>query len=155
MDLETMKLMRESGTAYVPTIIAGRFVAEKANVDGYFSDKVRPKAKAIGPLIQDTFARAYKQGVPIVFGTDSGVSPHGDNWKEFTYMVEAGMPAAEALTSAMKKGAELIGVEADLGTIEAGKLADVIAVSGNPIEDIGRMQYVTLVMKDGKLYKQP
>ena len=155
MDLETMKLMRESGTAYVPTIIAGRFVAEKADVDGYFSDKVRPKAKAIGPLIQDTFARAYKQGVPIVFGTDSGVSPHGDNWTEFTYMVEAGMPAAEALTSAMKKGAELIGVEADLGTIEAGKLADLIAVSGNPIEDIGRMQYVTLVMKDGKLYKQP
>lgn len=155
MDNETMDLMRDNGTAYVPTIVAGKFVAEKAEVEGYFSEKVRPKARSIGPLIQDTFTRAYQRGVPIVFGTDSGVSPHGDNWKEFVYMVEAGMPALEALTSAMEKGAQLIGIEDELGTIETGKLADIIAVRGNPVEDITRMASVFLVMKNGVIYKQP
>jgi len=154
MDMETMKLMKKKGTSLVPTIIAGKFVAEKAKIDGYFSEAVRPKAASIGPKIQDTFARAYKAGVPIVFGTDSGVSPHGDNWKEFGYMVEAGMPAIEALTSAMKPGAILLGQEANIGTIEAGKLADIIAVPGNPTEDISLMANVKFVMKDGEIYKQ-
>ncbi len=153
MSLETMQLMKERGTAYVPTIIAGKFVAEKAEVDGYFSEVVRLKARAIGPQIQDTFGRAYRQGVRIVFGTDSGVSPHGDNSKEFGYMVEAGMPAIEALNSAMKVGAELLGVESQLGTLEAGKLADVIAVQGNPVSDISRMELVQLVIKDGVVYR--
>lgn len=155
MDLETMRLMKKKGTAYVPTIIAGKFVAEKSKLDGYFSETVRPKAATIGPLIQDTFAQAYKEGVFIVFGTDSGVSPHGDNWKEFGYMVEAGMPEREALYSAMKPGAILLGKESDLGTLEAGKLADVIAVKGNPLNDISLMQHVPFVMKDGQVFKQP
>ncbi|MBL6688891.1 MAG: amidohydrolase family protein [Pseudomonadales bacterium] len=153
MDSETMKLMKKMGTAYVPTIIAGKFVAEKAEIDGFFSETVRPKARAIGPLIQDTFARAYEEGVLIVFGTDSGVSPHGDNWKEFGYMVEAGMPAIEALTSAMMPGATLLGRADQLGSIETGKLADVIAVQGNPTEDISLMGQVSFVMKDGRVYK--
>lgn len=153
MDSDTMKLMKKMGTAYVPTIIAGKFVAEKAEIDGFFSETVRPKARAIGPLIQDTFAEAYKEGVLIVFGTDSGVSPHGDNWKEFGYMVEAGMPAIEALTSAMMPGATLLDRADQLGSIEAGKLADIIAVPGDPTEDISLMSQVSFVMKDGQVYK--
>jgi imidazolonepropionase-like amidohydrolase len=153
MDLATMKLMKKKGTAYVPTIIAGKFVAEKAEVDGYFSEVVRPKAREIGPLIQETFAKAYAEGVHIVFGTDTGVSPHGDNWKEFGYMVEAGMPEIEALNSAMKVGAELLDIDADLGTIEPGMLADVIAVKGNPTQNINQMEFVELVIKDGRIYK--
>lgn len=155
MDLETMRLMKRKGTAYVPTVIAGKFVAEKAEIDGYFSETVRPKARTIGPMIQETLAKAYKEGVHIVFGTDSGVSPHGDNWKEFGYMVEAGMTPIEALNSAMNAGAVLLGKEAEIGTLEAGKLADVIAVRGNPVEDIKQMEYVEFVMKDGRIYKQP
>ncbi len=154
MDLETMRLMKERGTAFVPTIIAGKFVAEMAEIDGYFSETVRPKAREIGPLIQDTFARAYAEGVLIVFGTDSGVSPHGENWKEFGYMVEAGMPEIEALHSAMMPGAVLLDRAADIGSIEAGKLADIIAVPGDPTADISLMGQVHFVMKDGRIYKQ-
>ncbi|HEX7718390.1 MAG TPA: amidohydrolase family protein, partial [Woeseiaceae bacterium] len=78
MDDEVMRLMKENGTYYVPTILAGNWVAKQAEIDGFFPELVRPKAAEIGPIIQDTFARAYKAGVPIVFGTDTGVSPHGD-----------------------------------------------------------------------------
>lgn len=154
MARDTMKLMKKMGTAYVPTIIAGKFVADKAEVDGYFSETVRPKARSIGPLIQETFAIAYREGVPIVFGTDSGVSPHGDNWKEFIYMVEAGMPAIEALNSAMLPGAVLLGIDDDLGTLQAGKIADLIAVQGNPVADISQIENVQLVIKAGQVYKQ-
>jgi imidazolonepropionase-like amidohydrolase len=151
---EIMKLMRQRGTYYVPTIIAGRFVAEKAEIDGYFSDLVRPKAAAIGPLIQDTFARAYRAGVPIAFGTDTGVSPHGDNWKEFTYMIEAGMPAMEAIVSATVSAADLLDRADELGGIAPGKLADIIAVPGDPLTDPAEFGRVHFVMKAGKVYKQ-
>ena len=154
MDATTMRLMKKRGTYYVPTIIAGKFVAEKAQIDGFFSEVVRPKALAIGPQIQDTFSKAYKAGVKIAFGTDSGVSPHGDNWREFIYMVEAGMPAIEALQSATIVAADLSGTAATLGSIEVGKLADIIAVRGNPVQDISRMGDVVFVMKDGVIVKQ-
>ena len=154
MDRDTMRLMKKMGTAYVPTIIAGKFVAEKAEVDGFFSETVRPKARAIGPLIQETFAKAYKAGVLIVFGTDSGVSPHGDNWKEFGYMVEVGMPEIEALTSAMMPGATLLDRAGDIGSVEPGKLADIIAVPGDPTRDIALMGQVSFVMKGGRIYKR-
>ncbi|MCB1645097.1 MAG: amidohydrolase family protein [Pseudomonadales bacterium] len=153
MDDEAMKLMKKHGTTYVPTIIAGKFVAEKASIDGYFSELVRPKAREIGPQIQDTFARAYRSGVKIAFGTDTGVSAHGDNWKEFVYMVEAGMPAMEAIQSATVGGAELLGVSDKLGSLEAGKLADIVAVNGNPVEDISMMGQMKFVMKDGVIYR--
>lgn len=152
MSDEVMKLMRKRGTYYVPTIIAGRFVAEKAGQPGYFSDLVRPKAMAIGPLIQETFARAYAAGVPIAFGTDTGVSPHGDNWKEFTYMIEAGMPAMEAIQSATVSAADLLGESEDLGSIEPGKLADIIAVPGDPLTDPAEFGRVHFVMKGGRIY---
>ena len=153
MSQETMRLMKKYGTYYVPTIVAGKFVAEKAKEKGFFSELVRPKALAIGPKIQDTFARAYKEGVKIAFGTDSGVSPHGQNWKEFEYMVEAGMPAMEAIQSATIVASNLAGNTDQLGSIEQGKLADIIAVEGNPIEDISMMERVRFVMKGGTVYK--
>ena len=135
MSEEVMRLMKKRSTYYVPTIIAGKFVAEKAQIPGYFSELVRPKAIAIGPLIQETFARAYKAGVPIAFGTDTGVSAHGDNWKEFGYMIEAGMPPMAAIQSATVAAADLLGRSADLGSISVGKYADIIAVPGDPLSD--------------------
>ena len=155
MDEEVMALMKQHGTYYVPTIIAGKWVAEKADQEGFFPDAVRPKAAAIGPKIQATFARAYKSGVKIAFGTDSGVSPHGQNAKEFAYMVEAGMPPLEAIRSATLEAARLLGQEDRLGTLEAGKLADVVAVPDDPSRDITSLQRVSFVMKDGLMYKRP
>jgi len=152
---EVMKLMKRRGTYFVPTIIAGRFVAEKAEVPGYFSELVRPKAAAIGPLIRDTFARAYKAGVPIAFGTDTGVSPHGDNWKEFVYMIEAGMPALEAIQSATRNAADLLGQADVLGSIAPGKYADIIAGPGDPLEDVSQFGKVHFVMTEGVVYKSP
>ena len=154
MSDEVMALMKEKGTWYVPTIVAGMFVGEKAKVDGYFSEIVRPKAAAIGPVIADTFSRAYRAGVKIAFGTDTGVSPHGDNWKEFVFMVEGGMPALEAILSATRSAAQLLDRWDSLGSIEAGKLADIIATPGDPREDVQAFGQVHFVMKDGTVYKQ-
>lgn len=153
MDDEAMELMKEHGTWYVPTILAGEFVSEKAKVDGYFPELVRPKAAEIGPKIKDTFGRAYAAGVKIAFGTDSGVSPHGENGREFALMVEAGMPAMEAIQSATTAAAELLGVEDRLGSVEPGKIADLVAVEGDPLEDITAMQRVVFVMKEGEVFK--
>jgi len=154
MSEEVMRLMKQHGTWYVPTIYAGRFVADKAKIDGYFPDVVRPKAARIGALIQDTAASAYRNGVKIAFGTDMGVGPHGDNAREFLYMVEAGIPAAVALQAATVRAAEVLGVD-DQGTIETGKRADVIAVAGDPVQDIEAVLRVEFVMKDGQVFKQP
>lgn len=154
MSPDVMALMKQKGTWYVPTIYAGRFVADKAKIDGYFPDVVRPKAARIGAQIQDTAGRAYRGGVKIAFGTDMGVGPHGDNAREFLYMVEAGIPAATALQAATIRAAEVLGVD-DQGVIEAGKRADIVAVPGDPIADIDAVMNVAFVMKDGKVYKQP
>ncbi len=153
MDDEVIALMKKYGTYYVPTISAGKWVAEKAKIDGFFPEIVRPKAALVGPQIEKTFARAYKAGVKIAFGTDSGVSPHGENAKEFIYMVEAGMPPMKAIQSATRVAAELLGVEDRLGTITPGKIADIIAVAGDPLQDISAMLQVVFVMKEGKIYK--
>ncbi|MGJ7903712.1 amidohydrolase family protein [Lysobacter sp. 1R34A] len=150
---EVMSLMKQKGTWYVPTIYAGRFVADKAKIEGYFPEVVRPKAARIGSLIQQTAAQAYKNGVKIAFGTDMGVGPHGDNAREFLYMVEAGIPAAVALQAATIRAAEVLGVD-DQGVIEAGKRADIVAVPGNPLEDINAVMKVDFVMKDGQVFKQ-
>ena len=147
-------LMKQKGAWYVPTIYAGRFVAEKAREPGYFPDVVRPKAARIGALIQDTAAKAYRDGVKIAFGTDMGVGPHGDNAREFIYMVEAGIPPAHALQSATLYAAEVLGVD-DQGVLEPGKRADVVAVPGDPLADIGVVMDVAFVMKDGVIYKAP
>jgi imidazolonepropionase-like amidohydrolase len=155
MSDEVMRLMKERGTYYVPTIVAGEWVAEKSKVDGFFPELVRPKAAAIGPVIQDTFSRAVDAGVPIVFGTDSGVSAHGDNAREFALMVEGGMPPMQAIQSATSVAARFLGIEDTHGSLEAGKQADIVAVPGNPLEDIRVMEQVAFVMKGGKIYKRP
>lgn len=153
MDDEVIRLMKEHGTWYVPTILAGRFVGEKAAEPGYFPEVVRPKAAAIGPQIQETFARAHKAGVNIVFGTDCGVGPHGDNAREFALMVEAGMSPMDAIRAATSVAARFLGVDDRLGTLEPGKLADLVAVEGDPLADIGRLQAVHFVMKEGVVYR--
>ena len=153
MDSEAMKLMRKNGTWYVPTISAGKWVGDLAELDGKLPEVVRPKAAAVGPQIQDTFAQAYKSGVKIAFGTDSGVSPHGLNAREFTYMVEAGMPPMEAIKSATINAATLLGKEDDLGSIETGKYADIVAVEGDPLEDISVLERISFVMKGGEVVR--
>ena len=153
MDDETMQLMIEHGTYHVPTIMAGKWVEAKSKVDGYFPDVVRPKAAAVGPVIAGTFAKAYRAGVKIAFGTDSGVSPHGRNAEEFVYMVEGGMPPMEAIQSATAVTAELLGIQDQVGTLEAGKTADVVATRGDPLADISTLQNIAFVMKEGVVYK--
>jgi imidazolonepropionase-like amidohydrolase len=153
MDDECIELFKKHGTWLVPTIIAGKSTADSAKIPGYYSAIVTPKALATGPKIQATFAKAYKAGVKIAFGTDAGVFMHGKNYLEFQYMTEAGMPAMEAIKSATIGGATLLGVESTIGTIQKDKLADIIAVDGDPLKDISAMGKVVFVMKDGKVYK--
>lgn len=153
MDDEVMRAMKKKGVYYVPTITAGRSVADRAKIDGFFPELVRPKAAAIGPKIQSTFAAAYKAGVKIAFGTDAGVYDHGENYREFIYMVEAGMPPLVAIRSATAEASKLLGVT-DIGTLEVGKRADVVAVQGNPLDNIELLSDINLVIKDGNIYKQ-
>jgi imidazolonepropionase-like amidohydrolase len=145
--------MKKKGTYYVPTIMAGNWVAEKAKIPNFFPELVRPKAEKIGPQIQSTFEAAYKAGVKIAFGTDSGVSAHGDNWQEFILMTDAGMPSAVALKSATIETAKLLRIEDKLGQIKSGMLADIIALPANPIINIKVVENVIFVMKDGVIYK--
>jgi imidazolonepropionase-like amidohydrolase len=154
MDDADMKLMKEHNTWYVPTIIAGDFVAHKAAIPGYYPPQVAAKAAAIGPLIMGTAGRAYKAGVKIAFGTDAGVYPHGQNAHEFELMVQAGMPSIFALQAATTHAAELLKHDKDLGSLAAGKLADLVAVPGNPVDDISLMKQVGFVMKEGVVYKK-
>jgi imidazolonepropionase-like amidohydrolase len=154
MSVRTMDLMKEKNAYLVATITAGKQVAEKAKIKGYFPDVVTPKALEIGPQIQDTFGRAYKRGVPIAFGTDAGVYPHGLNALEFGYMVEAGMPEVKALQSATITNARLLKSENELGQIAVGFYADIIATDSNPLEDIKTLESIPFVMKNGLVYKQ-
>jgi imidazolonepropionase-like amidohydrolase len=152
---EVMNLMKERGTFWVPTNMAGEWVAEKAKEKGYFPEIVRPKAASMGPVMAATFAKGYQAGVKIAFGTDSGVSAHGDNGREFELMVAGGMPPMEAIQSATLTSAELLKVDDRLGTVEAGKTADLVAVEGDPLKNISLLRDVKFVMKDGKVYKGP
>lgn len=155
MDDETVALFKKTGHWYVPTISAGRYVADKAKDPNYYSALVRPKAAAIGPQLQSTFARAHKAGVKIAFGTDAGVFPHGENAKEFGYMVEAGMSPLDAIRSATLHAAALLDQEKRLGNVAPGFAADIIAVEGDPLRDVKVLEQVKFVMKDGVVYKKP
>ncbi len=153
MSDETMNLMIQKGTYYVPTISAGKFVVEKAKIPGFFPPVVARKALEVGPKIQGTFQKAYARGVKIAFGTDAAVFPHGDNWKEFGYMVEVGMKPMETIKSATMSAAQLLRIDDQYGSLEAGKIADIVAVDGDPIRDISVMGKVIFVMKGGTIFK--
>lgn len=153
MSLQTMDLMKEYGTYFVPTITAGKAVAENAAVKGFYPEIIVPKALEIGPKIQSTFAKAYKRGVNIAFGTDAGVFPHGLNAKEFGYMVEVGMPPMEAIQSATITNANVLGLSDKIGQIKVNYLADIVATDTNPIDDISALERITFVMKEGVVYK--
>ncbi|HKE46013.1 MAG TPA: amidohydrolase family protein [Steroidobacteraceae bacterium] len=154
MDHELMLLMKSKGTHYVPTLSAGRWVYEQAQKPDAYPEVVRVKALTIGPQLQKTFSEAYKAGVRIMFGTDASVFPHGLNAREFQYMVEGGMPAMEAIKAATMVPAKYLKIDDRLGSIEKGKLADIIAVPGDPLADITTLQHVSFVMKEGIVYKQ-
>ncbi|MCH7523780.1 MAG: amidohydrolase family protein [Bacteroidetes bacterium] len=153
MSAETMELMKEYNVYYVPTITAGKSVEAKAKIKGYFPEIIVPKALAIGPKIQDTFRKAYSKGVLIAFGTDAGVFNHGQNGKEFGYMVEAGMPAIETIQSATITNAKVLELD-NLGQIAVGFLADIVATDEDPTQNIHTMETIVFVMKEGKIYKQ-
>ncbi|MCB1018418.1 MAG: amidohydrolase family protein [Acidobacteria bacterium] len=155
MDDEAIELFKERGTWWVPTISAGRFVMEKAEVPGYFPPVIVPKALAIGPQVQETFRKAYRAGVKIAFGTDCGVSPHGTNAREFLLMNEAGMPPLETIQTATLRTAQLLGVEKETGTLTAGKEADIVATPADPSQDLATVMSVSFVMSDGVVYKRP
>ena len=150
---ESMKLMKQYGTYYVPTITAGKEVAANAKIPGYYDELVVPKALAIGPKIQSTTERAYKAGVNIAFGSDAGVFPHGKNAKEFIYMNEAGIPIIECLQAATIVNAKILSMETEIGQIEKGFIADIVATKSNPEDDISTLENVVFVMKEGVIYK--
>lgn len=152
MDDEDIKLAKQYGTYYVPTIIAGKSVADSSKKPGFFPPVIARKAQEVGPQIQETFSKAYKAGVKIAFGTDAGVYAHGKNAIEFQYMVEAGMPAMEAIKSATVNAADLLGITKLTGSITVGKMADVVAVNGDPLQDIKAMTNMAFIMKEGKIY---
>lgn len=154
MDDEAIALFKKHGAYYVPTIIAGKTVGDSAKVPGYYHPLVVPKAIETSRQISETFAKAYKAGVKVAFGTDAGVFIHGYNAKEFQYMVEGGMPMMEAIKSATIVNAEILGMKSELGSVEKGKLADIVAVEGDPLKDAKAMMNVALVMKEGKIYKE-
>jgi len=153
MDDEAIELFRKYGTWFVPTLTAGRSVSDSAKKTGYYPEIITTKAITIGPIMRNTFNKAYKAGVKIAFGTDAGVFAHGKNWMEFIYLNEGGMPALETIRCATLNAAELIGISDKAGSIEKGKLADIIAVDGDPVKDIHAMGQVRFVMKGGVVYK--
>ncbi len=153
LNATSIALFKETGAFLVPTVIAGKTVAERARTPGFFPPPVRVKALRVGPQIQDALRRAHAGGVRIAFGTDSGVSPHGENAREFQYMVEAGMTELESIAAATVNAAELLGLSREIGTIEPGKAADLIATARNPLIDITELQRVVFVMKDGVIHK--
>ncbi|WP_299154616.1 amidohydrolase family protein [uncultured Christiangramia sp.] len=153
MSKETMDLMKQMNAYLVPTITAGKEVTENAQIEGYYPELVVPKAQEIGPKIQNTFAKAYKRGVPILFGTDAGVFKHGENAREFEYMTEAGMPVMDAIISATITPAKVLNMETESGQISPGFYADIIAVNEDPTQNVSTLKEVVFVMKEGKVYK--
>jgi imidazolonepropionase-like amidohydrolase len=154
MDGEVTELMLKRGAFYVPTALAGTTVAEIARKETYMPPAIREKALAVGPHIVATLERAHKAGIRIAFGTDTAVSPHGENAREFALMVRAGMTPMQAITAATVTAAEHIGHSKDLGSLEAGKFADIVAVSSSPLDDVRALERAAFVMKEGRVFKQ-
>jgi imidazolonepropionase-like amidohydrolase len=147
---DTLRLMKEKGVYLVPTIFAGYWVGQKAD---HFPPAIAAKARAASAQIQTMFQHAVRIGVKVGFGTDSAVEPHGLDAQEFSLMVKNGMSPAQALLAATAADADLLGLADKIGTIEAGKLADLVAVPGDPLQDIRQTEKVTFVMQGGKVVK--
>ena len=154
MKERTMKLMREKNAYLVPTISAGEHVAKMASIPGYYPEIIIPKALEVGVQNKASTKRAYEMGVPLSFGTDAGVFPHGDNAGEFVYWDEIGIPAEYSLKAATITNAKLLNMENLLGQIKKGFLADIIATDESPTKDISTLKNIVFVMKDGKVYKK-
>lgn len=153
-DKESIRLFKETGAYLVPTLLAGDTVVKMAKNSDFMSPAIKAKALRVGGDMMSHFAVAYKEGVNIAFGTDSGVSKHGTNADEAVLMKQAGMTEADILKSATVNAADLIDMGDSLGTLEAGKLADIIAMNKSPLEDIAALTDVVFVMKGGKVYKK-
>jgi imidazolonepropionase-like amidohydrolase len=154
LDDEALRMMKDKGTWLVPTRLAVAYVSGR-EVPRTYPPEIAAKAKAAAEASDRSFRRAVALGVRIAFGTDSGVSPHGKNGREFDFLVEGGMTPAQALRAATSGAAKLLGRDRDLGTLEAGKAADVVAVPGDPLADIAAMKSVVFVMKDGVVHRRP
>jgi len=154
LDASSIELFKKTGAWYVPTVIAGRTVEERAKIPGFYPPAVAEKARLVGPQILDALRRAQAGGVKIAFGTDAGVFPHGENAREFGYMVEAGLSPMDALRAATIGSANLLGIESEVGTLEVGKRADLIATRHNPLVDVTELTRVVFVMRGGGVYKR-
>ena len=151
LDEEAVGLFKETGAYLVPTLLAGATVVEMAQDPDYFPPAVTAKARMVGPVMIGSLGMAHRSGVRIAFGTDSGVSRHGENWREFPLMVRAGISPMECLVTATRHAADLCGLGEVLGTLESGKIADIIAIDGDPLEDINAMSQVIWVARDGRV----
>jgi len=151
LDKESIRLFKQSGAYLVPTLLPGARIPQTMEGNPFFTEAIKAKANAASTASLDNVRLAYEAGVKIAFGTDSAVTPHGLNGEEFALMVKAGMSEMDAIYSATVAAASLLDQSDDLGTIEAGKLADIIAVDGNPLENISVLERVATVIKDGRL----
>lgn len=152
LDAESIALFKENGAVLVPTVLAGATVTGWTN-EPWLPAPSRAKAAQVGPLMLEMLRRAHEGGVTVAFGTDTGVSRHGDNAKEFVLMVEAGFTPEEAIRSATVVASEHLEMAKDIGTLEPGKYADLIAVTKDPLKDISVLEAVDFVMKGGEVYK--
>ena len=150
LDDEAIALFKERGAYLVPTLSAGKWV--ESNIKNY-PPVIQAKAAGLGDLIEKALGRAYRQKVKVAFGTDAGVFPHGDNANEFRFLVEAGMTPMDAILAATRNAADLLGASSRLGTVQAGRYADLVAVKGDPLTDIKLLTQVSFVMKEGRVYK--
>ena len=155
LDRDSIRLFRDNGAYLVPTLLAGATVAEIAETADWMTPEIRQKSLDVGPLMLDMARRAHDGGVMIAFGTDSGVSRHGDNAREFALLLEAGLSPMEAIVSATVTAAAHLQMDDRIGTIESGKYADLIAVSGNPLDAITELEDVDFVMQGGEVHLAP
>lgn len=153
LDDEAVRLMKERGTYLVPTLMAGEAV-ERLAQQNRLPPAIAAKALAIAPRMRESFRRALNGGVKIALGTDAGVFAHGTNGHEFSLMVQFGMTPAQAIVAGTSSGAALLGLEQDVGTVAAGRRADLVAVRGNPLQNIQLLERVDFVMKDGVVFKR-
>jgi len=153
LDAESIRLFKAKGSYLVPTLLAGDTVARQAEEAEWMPAAVRAKARTVGPLMVDALRRAHQGGVRIAFGTDSAVSKHGENAREFALMVKAGLTPLETIKSATVWAATHAGLEAEIGTLAAGKSADIVAVKGDPLTDVRSLETMGFVMARGAVVR--